>query len=265
MSLGKQILAARKAAGLTQTALAEKLDVSIEAVSKWEKDRYVPSPEKLEKLRELLGLTLYEDDGTVRDLRLFDETHMSAFLRGKLSAGAFPEASKALGYAKEMHEGMFRSPQSAGIPFISHPLTMACHALALGLEDDVLLTALLLHDVPEKCGVPALELPACDEVQDIVALVTKPKKNYNADRYYNGIAEDPKACLVKSMERCNNLSTMFSAFSQEKKARYIRETEEYFPRLLRVIKAVPEYNNAAWLLQYQMRSLLGAAKFSSST
>ena len=66
------------------------------------------------------------------------------------------------------------------------------------------------------------------------------------------------------MERCNNLSTMFSAFSQEKKARYIRETEEYFPRLLRVIKAVPEYNNATWLLQYQMRSLLGAVKFSSS-
>jgi GTP pyrophosphokinase len=41
---------------------------------------------------------------------------------------------------------------------------------------------------------------------------------------------------------------------------YVKETEEWYPRLLRVVKAVPEYNNAAWLLSYQIRSVLQTAK-----
>ena len=40
----------------------------------------------------------------------------------------------------------------------------------------------------------------------------------------------------------------------------IRETEEYYPGLLDVIKATPEYNNAAWLLKYQMESMLDIYK-----
>ena len=40
----------------------------------------------------------------------------------------------------------------------------------------------------------------------------------------------------------------------------IKETEEYYPKLLKAIKATPEYNNAAWLLQYQMESMLDIYK-----
>ncbi len=40
----------------------------------------------------------------------------------------------------------------------------------------------------------------------------------------------------------------------------IKETEEYFPVLIKVVKAVPEYNNAAWLLQYQIESTLDIYK-----
>ena len=57
-------------------------------------------------------------------------------------------------------EGKFREPMSAQIPYINHPFTMACHALAMGLEDDELIAALLLHDVVEDCGVSAEELPS---------------------------------------------------------------------------------------------------------
>ena len=32
------------------------------------------------------------------------------------------------------------------------------------------------------------------------------------------------------------------------------------PKLLKAIKDTPEYNNAAWLLSYQIRSLLQTAK-----
>ena len=45
-----------------------------------------------------------------------------------------------------------------------------------------------------------------------------------------------------------------------KRQDYIEETERYYPELLRVIREQPEYNNAAWLLKYQIRSLLLTAK-----
>ena len=260
MITGKQIAEARKRKGLTQAALADILDVSPEAVSKWERDAYSPSPEKAERLYQELGMALLDDDGMLSNGRLFDEAHMSAFLKGKLSAGSFPEALKALPYAKEKHEGQLRKPTSLQIPYINHPLTMTCHALAMGLEDDTLLAALLLHDVSEDCGVLPEDLPFCKEVQDVVKLVTKPKKGFSESAYYAAISKNPKASMVKCIDRCNNVSGMAIGFTVERMQDYIEETERYYPTLLRVIKNAPEYNNAAWLLSYQIRSLLLAAK-----
>ena len=260
MRLGEKIAAARKAKGFTQASLAELLGVSPEAVSKWEMNKYAPTADKLEKLQDILGFVWFEEDGSERNMRLFDEEHMSAYLKGRLSKTRFPEASKALVYAKEKHAGQLRAPKGAGIPYIIHPLTMACHALALGLEDDALIAALLLHDVAEDCGVKADELPFSPTVKGLVSLVTKPKKPFDETAYYDGIAGDPRACLVKCIDRCNNLSSMSLGFSARRIAEYVKETERYYPALLRLVKKCPEYNNAAWLLQYQIKSLLELAK-----
>ena len=40
----------------------------------------------------------------------------------------------------------------------------------------------------------------------------------------------------------------------------ILETEKYYPALLKAIKSTVEYNNAAWLLQYQIESMLDIYK-----
>ncbi len=53
---------------------------------------------------------------------------------------------------------------------------------------------------------------------------------------------------------------MPTGMSGAKIAQYVRQTEEYYPELLSLVKACPEYNNAAWLLEYQIRSLLTMAK-----
>lgn len=271
MGIGEQIFAARKAKGMTQTLLAEKIGVSVEAVSKWERNLYAPNDDKLKKLDELLEISLYNTDGDLMDVRFFDEDHMSAFLKGKFNAHSLTEASKALSYAKEKHAGALRKPETAGIPYINHPLTMACHALAMSLEDDELLAALLLHDVSEDCNVAPGDLPFSLPIQEIVRLVTKPKDkaHFSESAYYAAILENPKACLVKCIDRCNNVSSMSFGFSDEKIAEYIRETESYYPALLKAVKACPEYNNAAWLLSYQIKSVLAMAKrinrFSSST
>lgn len=260
MLTGKQIRAARKARGWTQTELAEKVGVSVEAVSKWEHDVYAPDAFKKELLCEVLGLDYLEEDGSPRNGRLFNEDRMSSFLKGKLGSGEFPNALAALSFAKEKHFGQLRKPKELGIPYIIHPLTMTCHALAMGLNDDVLLAALLLHDVCEDCNVSPVDLPVCPEVRDVVRLVTKPKSGFAEGAYYEAILDNPRACLVKCIDRCNNLSGMALAFTPAKIRKYISETEEWYPALLRVVKAVPEYNNAAWLLSYQIRSLLQTAK-----
>ena len=65
---------------------------------------------------------------------------------------------------------------------------------------------------------------------------------------------------MKCIDRCNNLSSMSMGFSDEKIAEYVKETETYYPELLRIVKQCPEYNNAAWLLSYQMRSLIAMAR-----
>lgn len=260
MGLDKQIAAARKARGWSQTKLAEEVDVSVEAVSKWEQGIYKPGKDKLLIMEEKLELSAFDENGNLRNPRLFYEDHMSAFLKGKLKACDLSESLNALSFSKEKHQGQRRKPEAAGVPYINHPLTMACHALALGLEDDKLIAAILLHDVAEDCGINAAELPFSPEVQRLVALVTKPKKPYDEQSYYDAIACDSKACLIKCIDRCNNLSSMSSGFSTENIAKYVKETEHYYPSLLQTIKDCPEYNNAAWLLKYQIKSLLEMAK-----
>lgn len=60
MSLGTNLYTLRQRAGLSQDALAEKLQVSRQSVSKWETDASVPELEKLVKLSELFHVTLDE-------------------------------------------------------------------------------------------------------------------------------------------------------------------------------------------------------------
>ena len=60
MSLGNNLFQARKKAGLSQEAVAEKLGVSRQTISKWETDETVPDIYQAKKLAKLYNLTLDE-------------------------------------------------------------------------------------------------------------------------------------------------------------------------------------------------------------
>lgn len=117
MITGKQISDARKEKKLTQIQLANKMHVSTEAVSKWEKDAYSPSLENEKKLRKILQIPYFAEADKRNAGRMFHERNMSAFLKGKFNAGCFPEATKALNFAKEAHEGQYRKPETLQIPY----------------------------------------------------------------------------------------------------------------------------------------------------
>ena len=60
MTLGKRIAALRREKGLKQDDLAQMLEVSPQAVSKWENDQTCPDISLLPKLAKILGVTVDE-------------------------------------------------------------------------------------------------------------------------------------------------------------------------------------------------------------
>ncbi|MCR4885264.1 MAG: helix-turn-helix domain-containing protein [Clostridiales bacterium] len=268
MMTGDKIAAARKAKHLTQEALAQKLGVSFQAVSGWERGESIPDIPHLQLLSRELDVSidrLLSQDEHPWQMRekLFDEERMYTYLKAKAQSLGLSQTLAALPFARACHQGQFRKGGKA-VPYIIHPLTMACHAFAMGLADDDVLAALLLHDVIEDTDTRPDELPVSSRVREAVCLVsydTYPGPKAEIKRtYYDHIAENPLACLIKCVDRCNNLSGMAYGFARSRMAEYVVETEKEILPLLDVIKSVPEWNHAAWLLRYQIASLLETFK-----
>ena len=96
----------------------------------------------------------------------------------------------------EAHAGQKR--KRSDIPYIYHPLNLACHALSMGITEDEIIAACMLHDVVEDCGKKPEDLPVNDETRELVRLLTHGKTT-DANRaavmtaYFDAIAENPKA------------------------------------------------------------------------
>jgi transcriptional regulator with XRE-family HTH domain len=73
-TLGSVISTLRKEHGMTQAALAEKMNVTDKAVSKWERDLSCPDIGSLPKLAEIFGVSVDElmqvKEGSVREDRM---------------------------------------------------------------------------------------------------------------------------------------------------------------------------------------------------
>ncbi|MCR4706745.1 MAG: helix-turn-helix domain-containing protein [Clostridiales bacterium] len=278
-ALASRLVEARKNCGLTQAQVAEKLFLTTQSVSSWECGNSIPDTEKIPEIAALYGVTtdwllsgrlpsaeILEVTSNLSD-RLFSEARMATYVSAYCNAKKLYETKRALAFAKEKHNGQYRKPGHGDerIPYIYHPLLLVCHALALGLEEDDLLSACLLHDVCEDCGVSPEELPVSEEAREAVRLLTKPEhfskteKEYHA--YYDGIGGNRIASIVKLLDRCNNVSSMATSFSDERMAEYIKETQEYIhPLMEKARDEYPQYSNALFLIRYHMNSVLEAMR-----
>ena len=268
MSIGANIRRLREEKGFTQEKIADELGVSFQAVSSWERDEYKPDIDKLLKLAEVFDVSvsaLAEEKRKVFKTRdtIYNWEHMKTYVKTTARNFQMSDTLKAVDFAVAAHEGQTR--KRSNTPYIYHPLNMACHALSMGIKEDAVIAALLLHDVIEDCNKTESDLPVSEEAKRIVVLVTH-KKTTDTDReavmdsYYGAIAANTKAALVKCIDRCNNLTTMSWGLSRERIYRQITETEKYYPALLKAIKSTTEYDDAAWLLQYQIESMLDIYK-----
>jgi len=259
-STGRRIEEKRKKAQLTQLQLAEKIHVTPQAVSSWERGLTAPESGKLHELADLLKTTeaflLEGEDGDVSDYpgKIFDEKRMYTYLKGYATSTHMTETLKALPYARQKHQGQYRRGNGR-IPYFTHPLGMACHALAMGITEDETIAIILLHDVCEDCGVRPEDLPFSDTVREGVRTLTK--TGMTTEAYYAAIAGNPRAAITKLIDRCSNVSGMAFGFDRDHITSYIAETRTYVLPLLRKSRErYPQYSNQAHLLEYQICSLI---------
>lgn len=270
MELSERLASARKEKNLTQREVAEQLNVSFQAVSLWERGETSPDIDKLTELASLYQVTTdwllmgIEKENVFIDFqaslsdRLFDEGRMYTYIKTYASVKKLYQTAKVLPYARELHRGQLRKGKDK-VPYIYHPLLISCHALALGLDDDNLISAALLHDVCEDCGVAADELPVNETTRTAVSLLTK--SDDDDELYYAQISQNAVATMVKLLDRCNNISSMAVGFSKEKMVAYIKETEKWFYPLLQKAKyEFPMYSNQIFLIKYHMTSVIEVIK-----
>lgn len=274
-NFASRLAEARKNVGMTQAEVAEKLQVSFQAVSLWERGETVPELNKIPEIAGLLHVTTdwllmdQEENPLVIDLqesvsdRLFNEKRMYTYVKTYATVKRMYQTLKVLPYARELHKGQFRKGKER-VPYIYHPLLIACHALALGLDDDNLVSAAILHDVCEDCGVTVEELPVNEETRNAVALLTKSAAHLSEkekEQYYLEISKNEIATMVKLLDRCNNVSGMAAGFQRDRMLTYIQETEKYFYPLMHEAKTeFPMYSNAVFLIKYHISSVLMAIK-----
>lgn len=271
MTFSERLEKARKEKGFTQSDVAEKLNVSFQAVSLWERGETTPEIDKLVDIASLYQvsidwlLTGKTEERVLLDFqdslsdRLFNEDRMYTYVKTYASVKNLYQTSKVLPYARELHKGQVRKGKDK-VPYIYHPLLIACHALALGLDDDNIVSAALLHDVCEDCGVMVDELPVNELTKEAVSLLTK-VDSIDKEQYYQRISRNPIATMIKLLDRCNNVSGMAAGFSKEKLVEYIKETESVVYPLLRKAKSeYPMYSNQIFLIKYHMTSVIEAIK-----
>ena len=271
MNFSERMAHARKMTGMTQSDVAAKLNVSFQAVSLWERGESTPEVSKLADIAELYHISLdwlltgKQEERVCVDFqeslsdRLFDESRMYTYVKTYASVKGLYQTAKVLPYAREVHKGQIRRGHDH-VPYIYHPLLITCHALALGLDDDDMISAALLHDVCEDCGIKVEELPVNEVTKQAVRLLTKDYEMEESE-YYRKISENPIATMVKLLDRCNNISGMAAGFSKEKLVEYIKETEKYiYPLMQKAKSEYSMYSNQIFLIKYHMISVIEAIK-----
>ena len=137
MSIGSNIRKAREEKRLTQERLADRLGVSFQAVSSWERDEYKPDTDNLIRLAEVLDVSI---SAIAEEKRNFFKTkeviynweHMKTYVKTTAKHFKMSNAYISADYAVEAHEGQKR--KKSDTPYIYHPLIIACHALSMDIH-----------------------------------------------------------------------------------------------------------------------------------
>jgi RelA/SpoT family (p)ppGpp synthetase len=160
---------------------------------------------------------------------------LSEKLSDYLEPKQIEQVNKAFEFANEAHSGQFRT---SGDPYVSHPIAVANILSSFHMDEDSL-SAAMLHDVIEDCGVPkkVIEEQFNKNVANLVDGVSKldqlnitSRTKVNAENFQKMIlamAKDIRVIVVKLADRLHNMRTI-EYLDQEKKKRIAKETLEIY-------------------------------------
>jgi GTP pyrophosphokinase len=185
---------------------------------------------------------------------------MYTYLRGFLVGAGMTESLKALGFARQQHSSQTRKD---GTPYIVHPLSMACYAVAMGLREDNTIATILLHDVPEDCDIRVEHLPVNDTIKYAVKHMTIQRFRTDVDkietkcRYFNELLDSREALICKALDRYNNLSDMPLNMSADAVGKNVAETEVLLMPILKEAKSMyPDLADALFVLRTNLEVLV---------
>ncbi|MFZ5724260.1 MAG: bifunctional GTP diphosphokinase/guanosine-3',5'-bis pyrophosphate 3'-pyrophosphohydrolase [Pseudomonadota bacterium] len=142
---------------------------------------------------------------------------------------------KAYRFARDAHEGQFRKD---GDPYITHPLAVAGILTDMHMDSQSL-SAALLHDVLEDCGIAKERLsdefgPDVAELVDGVSKITliefpsrQEQQAENLRKMILAMTKDIRVILVKLADRLHNMRTI-NSLPPAKRKRIAQETLDIF-------------------------------------
>ena len=193
-----------------------------------------------------------------------NEATMFTYLRGRLDGPGFEQSRKALVFARKAHSGQIRK---GGKPYIVHPLSMACDAIACKGATDEIIATILLHDVCEDCNIPFSALPVNDVVKHGVKLMTitplqGEEKAETKRRYFNELLESKEAIVTKAFDRYANLNDMEQALEEDAIVKNIVETHELLMPVLKEAKyEYPEISDMLHTIRTMLKNTLKMMAF----
>lgn len=222
------------------------------------KEYYFKGADKIMDTKE--KMIVMNDEFDENDTTKYIKAYM--FIKGFAYGKGLNQTLMALSVARKLHDGQYRKD---GSPYFSHPLKVCTTLISYGIDDDVTLSAALLHDILEDCqdklplgGKELVSEYQLDvEILETIQLLTKVSGLNDEELavYFKNIEKNPKAALIKLSDRLHNSSSLYT-FSNEKMRKYIRETKMFLiPMASYCKKYYPKYNNAFCILKSNIDAL----------
>ena len=178
-------------------------------------------------------------------------------------------ALRALEFASKFHTG---TRKDGVTPEYFHQLSIAQYIRTLDqglLHPEPTFAAACLHDVSEDYDVGFDEITSMfgGDISLAVRLLTKYHRGEAVPiaYYYEKIAENSIASVVKGADRINNLGSMVNVFTLEKQKAYIEETKTHVLPMLKTARRFfteqePIYMNMKFVLMSQIALIEGIHK-----
>jgi GTP pyrophosphokinase len=180
-------------------------------------------------------------------------------LRYYLIGREYFRAADALEFAAEYHDGLRKDNVT---PEFQHQIEITHYLRTLPSlsQPENTLIAGILHDTREDYDVSdnMIRMRFGDDVADACELLNKNGKT--SEGYFDAIASNEIASIVKGGDRINNLQSMVGVFTIEKQLKYIVEVEHYFLPMLKkarrnFARQEPAYENIKFMLTSQLELL----------